>query len=213
MMIAAHQTMLAPPALPYAKEVQYLVFDGTQCVEAVVPTDAHTLTVHYNGTYVSDGEANPLGLYDNYPTTANRVYAGPYGARARCVLIQPEYNISQNVTNADVVQTVDVFNRQHTVVKNGTTYTATIGNFGTLTTQKPVGVGARNVYRNTGSHEIAVGISGKIYSFKSWISGVAESDWIPVVDLNGVACFYDQIGGSLHYTWTGNPLVAGPDKT
>lgn len=214
-MIAAHQTMLAPQGepLPYAKEVQYLVFDGTQCVETAAPANTMKLRVVYNGHALSGGEANVLGLWSNTTSPTQRVYVGPYNTNARCMLVASEYNVAQTATNVYAEQIVDIPGALHTFIKSGTTYTKSIGNFGTFTNPNPIGIGGRNGYNLEGVHYCnECMFVGNLYIFERWDSGVQTAKYIPVVDLNGVACFYDEIGGALHYSWTGNPLVAGPDK-
>jgi len=200
------------PPLPYAKEVQYLVFDGTQCVETAAPANTMKLRVVYKGHALSGGETNVLGLYDNTVGTTNRVYIGPYNNEARCMLIATENTINQYSQDSYNEQIVDIPGSLHTLIKSGTTYTKSIGNFGTFASPNLIGIGGRNMYHSTSGHYCECMLVGNLYIFERWDSGVQTAKYIPVVDLNGVACFYDEIGGALHYPWTGNPLTAGPDK-
>lgn len=215
MIVAAHQTMLAPQGapLPYAKKVQYLVFDGTQCVETAAPANTMKLRIVYNGHALSGGEANVLGLWSNTTSTAQRVYIGPYNSEARCMLFATDNIILQNVKDAYIEQIVDIPGALHSLIKSGTTYTKSIGNFGTFTNPNPIGMGGRNSYHSTNGHYCnQYMFVGNVYEYERWDGGEQTAKFDPVVDLNGVACFYDEIGGALHYPWTGNPLVAGPDK-
>jgi hypothetical protein len=201
------------PPLPYAKEVQYLVFGGTQCVETAAPANTMKLRVVYNGRALSGGEANVLGLWSNTTSPTQRVYVGPYNTNARCMLVASEYNVAQTANNVYAEQTVDIPGALHTLIKAGVTYTKRIGNFGTFDNPNPIGIGGRNAYHSTNGHYCnEYMFVGNVYEYERWDGGVQTAKYIPVVDLNGVACFYDEIGGALHYPWTGNPLVAGPDK-
>ena len=209
--IAAHHTALRK-GLPYAKKVSYLESDGTVCVETgYVPTNASKIRVVYNITAASGSEAQAAGLYDNTSGTANRVYLGPYGGSLRCMLVASEYNISASATNTYVEQICDIPGALHTAIIGGTTRTATIGNFGSFVTEKPLGVFARNNYSVADGHVASMFAKGKVYIFEAWTSGVLAARLVPVVDSHGVACFFDEVGWPLRYPYVGNPLTAGPD--
>lgn len=220
MILAAHHSaMTVVGGLPYSRKVEYLESDGTACVEtACVPTNGSKFRVVYNVSVVANGEANVVGLYDNTSGTTNRVYMGPYptGGNLRCMLIATEnniYGIPSNGQGTLLEQICDIPGRIHTAIYSGTTKTKSIGNIGSFVTQKPVGLFARNVYTAANGHQTPENrAKGRIYIFEAWESGVQTAKFIPVVDLSGVACFYDEVGGLLYYPWSGNPLVAGPTK-
>ena len=215
MITAAHHTMMGGGPLPYDYVCQYHTFDGYSCVITdSVPDSTKKWRVVFDGTYVSGYEANVIGLYDNTTGTANRVYIGPYpnGGNDRCMLVETDGGISPASTNVLCDLTCDLPNKKFTRVKNGETSTATIGNFGSFVTQKPVGLGARNNYNTSSTpRKIEMGFKGKVYSFEEWTSGVKTADWIPVV-VDTEACYYDQITGMIYHAdlTLGNALTAGP---
>ena len=207
---AAHHTAMRR-GVPFAKKVEFLESDGTVCVETgCVPTNASKFRIVYNISAASGGEEQAVGLYDDTSGTVNRVYLGPIGTSLRCMLIASEYNISASATNVLVDQVCDIPGSQHRAIVNGTTRTATIGNFGSFVTEKPLGIFARNNYSATAGHVASMFAKGKIYVFEAWTSGELVARFVPVVDLKGIACFYDEVDRSLHYPFVGNPLTAGP---
>ena len=216
MILAGHQSMMnTGGGLPYDYVCQYHTFDGYSCVITdSVPDSTKKWRVVFDGTYVSGGEANVIGLYDNTTGTANRVYIGPYpgAAKDRVMLVATDGGISGASTSVLCDLTVDIQNKVITRIKNGSTTTASIGNFGSFVTQKPVGLGARNSYNtSTPPHKIEIGFKGKVYSFEEWTSGTKTADWIPVV-VGTEACYYDQITGTIYHAdlTLGNALTAGP---
>lgn len=53
--------------------------------------------------------------------------------------------------------------------------------------------------------------SNILSSAKFWRSGVLVRDYIPVADTNGVAGLWDRVSGTMAYSATATPLVAGPE--
>ena len=51
----------------------------------------------------------------------------------------------------------------------------------------------------------------RIYRALFWRSGVLVRDYIPAVDTNGVAGLWDRVSGTMSYSATATPLVAGPE--
>lgn len=54
--------------------------------------------------------------------------------------------------------------------------------------------------------------AGKIYGARIWVNGAIVRDLVPV-RVGTAGALYDRVSGTLFYSATSTPLVAGPDKT
>lgn len=102
------------------------------------------------------------------------------------------YSLYINKTNKNVIGTV-----------NGDVYNTTLT--GTVTADKHIWLGGAG----QGKH---CNFYGSIYYFKIKKDGILVRDFVPVLDPDGVVCFYDKVTKEFFYNRNGPSLIAGPVK-
>lgn len=75
---------------------------------------------------------------------------------------------------------------------------------GVITTNKNIFIGGTN------SDNTTCNFSGRIYYFKIKKDGILVRDFVPVLDPDGVVCFYDKVTKEFFYNRNGLSLIAGP---
>jgi hypothetical protein len=216
---AAHQTMLAPPALPYDAEVEYLESTGTQYVDtgvllarsgAVVDyrvrfsyTSLSTATNRYSvcGAYEKTGAGRRNG-YTTTRSATSAFMAIAIGASA------PNTSVSASVgTVYDFSVRIDDPSKRVTVVSGGATVLSqTIsGDYPSITNY----LFARN---GSTPEEFS---SARLYSFSQSVDGVLVRDFIPVRVGSGagaVGYLFDRVSGTLFGNAGTGAFGIGPDK-
>ena len=70
----------------------------------------------------------------------------------------------------------------------------------------------KNIWIGGASTEAGCMFSGNMYYFKIKKDGVLVRDFVPVIDPDGVVCFYDKVTKTFFYKQSGPDLIAGPIK-
>jgi hypothetical protein len=99
-----------------------------------------------------------------------------------------------------------------TIRKDGLVFTRADGTTATLTDQTfqtphPIFVFAYE----TASGSAGERVKARLFSLRFSRSGVLVRDYIPAADTNGVAGLWDRVSGTMSYSATSTPLVAGPE--
>ena len=214
MIVAAHQTMLAPPALPYDAEVEYLESDGTPYINTgYLLTDnteievraALTQTVQnapaFFGSRTARSGAN--GVVSWWDSDEFWCYA-PGNGNSSETKVSMSFPTGTQFTfryASDGIYVNDI---------KKTTYRAKAP----LTDQLPLWIFAIN---NGGVH-YNPRVPCRIYYFRIWDSSVLVRDFQPV-RVGTVGHLFDRanptggpLGNGLYGSATSTPLIAGPDK-
>lgn len=217
MIVAAHQTMLAPPALPYDAEVEYLESTGTQYVDTGVLAngefefDYRFYLSSVSGNVVAAGARSSsqfLTILQVVGSSGNSFVLGYLSstipASGTAVLLRTRRDYDVHISFANGSQSVSL--------DGVTVYSASLS--GTEKLDLPIYLYKRSHY----STDSVAAMIGRFYYFKIWQDGVLVRDFQPVRK-NGVGYLYDRanptggpLGNGLYGSATSTPLVAGPDK-
>lgn len=217
MIVAAHQTMLAPQGapLPYDAEVEYIESTGTQYVDtgivgnptftrldiSVTTPSSITSAAFLCGARGVDSAHNVTGLVLVYLSGANSLWrldtTGSFyvgGALSIACNTDTNYDFSMQGSICSV---------------NGVTYSSTA-------TKETVDSGL-NVYIGTSNNNgtAAAGMPVKIRSAALWQGGTLVRDYQPVrvgSGLSAVGYLYDRVSGELFGNAGTGAFVIGPDK-
>ena len=221
MIPAAHQTMLAPPALPYDAEVEYLDSTGL---------------ANNGGPYVSTGIIpNPDDFtftIDWTPFAVNRqepmngIAGATTNGRASIGMATPSGNtLYWGINNLNIygsipwtsgtrlVQWLHIAGNSATYGYNTTTLSASVNRYDN--NYKPVFIFARNNYPEAEKPAINRYQTTRVYSCQIENGGVLVRDYIPVRVGSGssaVGYLYDRVSGTLFGNAGTGAFVVGPDK-
>ena len=218
-MIAAHQTMLAPPALPYDAEVEYLESTGTQYVDTGIVLSVPSDTIYckmmstktYSGsTTPPEGQYAFFGVLDGYGTNdfGARIswYAGYYGIETNNRVIATTEGIRTNAIYEKLTEWTLGANERK-VVYNGSTITTS-----NVVTTSYTYSGSSWIFGANGTGTGGRGLLAcRVWSYKLWRNGTLLQDFQPVRK-NGVGHLFDRVSGTLFGNAGTGAFVIGPDK-
>lgn len=217
-MIAAHQTMLAPPALPYDAEVEYIESTGTQYVDTgYYPNNTTTckmsfkvisqLNKHFNALFFCGDAYNSANAYG---AASNMTY-GEAGTSKKINIYRTSSAVNVYLGNPNLSRNVryDItLGTSNATITDGTnTYNSTFTSATFPTT-------ARSLYvlcGNTGTADLAEIGNIMLFSFQIFESGVLVRDFQPV-RVGQVGYIYDRVSGTLFGNAGTGAFPIGPDK-
>lgn len=203
-MIAAHQTMLAPPALPYDAEVEYLESTGTQYVDTgIVPTDTTGFVVRAISMPTGEGNNRLIGcqdgqvrcLFSGSPKTTTNSFFGWNAAVGHL----------GNYSNSELVASLNFLN-DRTAVLNGETKAAALETLGALTSS--ILIFGNNVNGAAFSSQL---FSGRLIYAKVSDGSTLVRDYVPV-RVGQVGYLFDKVSKQLFGNAGTGSFVLGPDK-
>lgn len=214
-MIAAHQTMMGPPALPYDAEVEWVGFSGAQYVDTGI-TPNSTTDLEITLSFDSPGSNPGFSLI-----------GGGNGWHDNELLIV--YNATSDDGRGSVIYEKSVGNNDarknaaSSLAGNFHTYRITgsqaffdnssLGSFTNIniSTSNSVYIGAH--HRNGG--DVGWFLRGKVESATIWQNSIAVRDFQPVRVGSGssaVGYLYDRVSGELFGNAGTGAFTIGPDK-
>lgn len=216
-MIAAHQTMLAPPALPYDAEVEWLESTGTQYVDTGMGVTADTrivarwtqvgVGVNQRLFGMNDGNPENLSLYIN----GGGAWALALGTSAFQLL--PSAEVGDCTIDANLATGVYSF-------ANGTRTASGTATSTPFSSTNIIPIFARNTLGTIAYADYPSTM--RLAGFAIYHGSVLVRDFAPVRVGSGssaVGYLYDvanptggPLGNGLYGSATSTPLVAGPDK-
>ena len=203
MIVAAHQTMLAPPALPYDAEVEYLESTRTQYVDTgVAPKNVPGFAMSLDCMRIS-------GAWSGYGTgvfPGQRIVLRNYTGGTALQVGSDVYGNGSVLNGIRITVSFDMVNGSVSVGEYSDTFDpSTYTNLG----------GGYNFYlfavsrNNTPNPNPYDNI--RIYGAKFWSNGVLVRDFIPV-RVGQTGYLFDRASGTLFgNAGTGN-FTIGPDK-
>lgn len=205
MIVAAHHTMLAPPALPYDAQVEYIESTGTQYVDTgftaktdttraemlIVPTGNTTAGVFgsRNATTANGYSCNAFLISGSTPYFRWDWVAGSSGTRTNCT-IGDEYRISITAGSVTV---------------NGVTTTASLYR---LQQSYPFYI---FTFANASTTPFTPTFSGRVKWFQIYDNDVLVRSFVPV-RVGTVGYLFDRVSGQLFGNAGTGAFVIGPDK-
>jgi len=209
--IAAHQTMLAPPALPYDAEVEYLESTGTQYIDTgIAPVFPSNLEYRARIRWTNTTNRQIMGLQGGmYVGVVNGKYQPGYGGNTT-VSAPVLAGVACDVGAKFYLTTPDVnhLSRVDWALDSsaGTIYTQ-------LYYYKPAG---STVWLFVANDATTLRGSSAIYSFQILVNGILVRDFQPVRVGSGssaVGYLYDRVSGTLFGNAGTGAFPIGPDKT
>jgi hypothetical protein len=197
--IAAHQTMLAPPALPYDAEVEYLESTGTQYVDTGVHLNASSefsarLSVTASGTQFI------FGVYAN----TNNQFATASASSGKWI-----FDCGMNrVSSSTAVQVGSIISME---AKNRTLYIDGVSQGTSSATPGLTGATALLFgWDRTALDGTKQG--GKVRIYSASVTGAdGARDFVPV-RVGQVGYLYDRVSGTLFGNAGTGAFTIGPDK-
>lgn len=204
-MIATRFNPLGRRGTPYAYKVEYLESTGTQYIDTGInPHSTTKVECDANWTMSSTGSGsenpNPtlFGSRNTLPLRMYEVLQGVYNA-----LYYQYGGSSPAITHGYGVRNIFFTDKNKLYIDGVLKITDQISTF---SIDYPIALFALN---QGGS--INRFCKAKVYGFKIWQDGVTlTSDYIPVVDKQGVACMYDRVSGEFFYNQGTGEFIAGP---
>ena len=221
-MIAAHQTMLAPPALPFDAEVEYLESTGTQYVDTgivlSVPSDTIYCKMASTGTYSNNDDPRRqrafFGVLDGYGQydLGARIswYAGYYGVETDNRVVASTAGVHTNEIRGKITEWTLGANERK-VIYNGNTITTS-----NVVTTSYTYSGSSWIFGANGTGTGArLLLACRVYEYKLWRNGTLLQDFQPVRVGSGssaVGYLYDRVSGQLFGNAGTGAFTIGPDK-
>ena len=213
-MIAAHQTMMGPPALPYDAEVEYLELTGTQWVDSGIIPDSTTdaeIECAYDWSYdvILTFLCGGAGYHNNeFCIVLNGNSEGHAGA-----IIYEKSRTTDVRKRGGAAELSGVFCNYRIVGSTAYFGTTTIGTFSdtNISTTNSVYIGATHRNGIVGGEPF----DGKIRYCKLWKSGALVRDYQPVRVGSGssaVGYLFDRVSGTLFGNAGTGAFTIGPDK-
>lgn len=167
-------------ALPYARVLEYIEATGTQRIDAgiSVPHASARVVADFSPTAVS-------GSY--YPITGHA--NTDFGWNTNFVFINNGYITLSGVQSSIVVSA----GGRYVIDYTATRYAVNSAAFTTASRSYTDG------YNDTIFYSSGYYGKLKLYSYKLYDGNTLVRDFIPVLDLFGVACLYDKVGKRLYY--------------
>jgi len=197
-----------------ARELEYVTFQDTTSIDTGIKFDSDSieyetkLAWRYNGAYyvAFGGEGTCSGTTTIASDSPGSIkVAGNPGAPQFVIGTRTIGNFTgMNGTVNTYKLYVDKTSRSVIVTLDETQRTSSLA--GTPATDKNILIG--NLIGTVGNCDFK---DGRMYYFKITKDGVLVRDMIPVLDADGVACFYDRVTKTFFYS-TGMLFVAGPLK-
>ena len=194
MIAAAHQTMLAPPALPYDAEVEYLESTGTQYIDTgVVGSSAVDTEI-----VLALPAQKIVGALARKPTI--RYHVGRESNGTWSVYLA-ESTAFRGPSSDDFVS-VEIHPSTGTCIVAGTTTTVSVATFDT----------GRNIYLFALNDANGIKYtSGKLASCKLYSGGTLVRSFIPV-RVGTTGYLFDHVSGQLFGNAGTGAFTLGPDK-
>lgn len=209
MIVAAHQTMLAPPALPYDAEVEYLSGDGNQWIDTgVIPQIPDDLTCVAGVLWPNTSTRKIMGRQGSfYFGPVNGYLQAGHGGTANTG-VALSANTKHDISVRFLPVALDKSNTcQYSV--DGTTGTANgIYYNNTPSSSSPFWIFAAN-------NATTLRGACSIYNFAISRNGTTLRDFIPVRVGSGagaVGYLYDRVSGELFGNAGTGAFTIGPDK-
>ena len=213
MIVAAHQTMLAPPALPYDAEVEYLESTGTQYLDTGYAfTDGYTFELDF------DGIGSALSIFGSRSGNV----------RTSVVFRSSSDNLTINIAGYNATTTpfkvampdptartkvkMDVASNKGSLWVNGVNRFANKEFTGSYISGVTMGLFATKY----GANDFREITAAKVYSLKMWQGDTLVRDFIPVRVGSGssaVGYLCDRVSGNLFGNAGTGAFTIGPDKT
>jgi len=204
--IAAHQTMLAPPALPYDAEVEYLESTGTQYVDTGVNADGSILSAEIDVDCPSTGQFAGAIRQDSSSAWTRMHFGVASGYDTIYIGSRP--------TNGSTWFRTSQISGRRVFRYDAENQTGAIGSF----TDALVPVAPTNTtisFWLFGRHGLNIAnsfASAKIYAAKLWQSGTLVRSFVPV-RVGSTGYLYDRVSGTLFGNAGTGAFTIGPDKT
>lgn len=202
--MAAMAVVDASGADSYDRELQYLESTGTQWLDSgVVPTSNTMTQITYQ--YVSYANA---GSYDMICglQSPNRYY--PVSLQSNNIL-KERYVYNDTVINKSFSSAV-----RHEVVFNDKYHRVFLDGACIATYNQTFATATQHIYifgASTSTGACNYRSAARIWKLDIFESGRKIRAFIPVKDVNGVACFFDKIEKKLYYNQGTGNFTAGPD--
>lgn len=224
MIIAAHQSMLAPQGapLPYDAEVEYIEIngDGTYIDTGVTPHDSPraVLRAQYLGTSQSTAQTTPIFGRRSY-SGGNKYFA--FWVRSntlKMALNWGTYDTGWQNQTTDKTAFHDFELQSGGGYYDGTNFRSVSsgGSIGAWSGEPVVYVGAVNQLNGgAGENLVTRGVKLRIASFQLWNNSGADLDFSgKAVRVGQVGYLYDAVSGNLYGNAASSGSFAlGPDKT
>lgn len=224
MIVAAHQTMLAPPALPYDAEVEYIEIggDGAYINTGVTPKNSPSATIRaqYLGTSQSSAQTTPLFGRRDYSSPNKHFAFWVRSDTLKMAVNWGTYDTGWQNRTTDKTAFHDFGLNSSGGYFDGTNFVsvASGGSIGAWT-GAPVYVGAV-AQSNAIDLIVTRGVKLRVASFQLWNNSGADLAFDGIsVRVGTVGYLYDRanptggpLGNGLYGSATSTPLIAGPDK-
>lgn len=163
------------------KFVNYLQATGTQYIDTgYKPNSNTTIEVKYNSLTTSNTIGCVIGSDAGWLSNECSIYLNVFAFGTKSTSLS-------TATAKDVTVKLD----KGTAYRDGTQVWT---NSETFTSSYALTLFALN--RSGSVQEF---FSGRIYSAKIWDNGNLVRDFVPCIDSNGAACFYDNVSGAFYY--------------
>ena len=207
-MIAAHQTMLAPPALPYDAEVEYLESTGTQYVDTgIAPKNVPGFAMSLDCMRISGGWSG----YGTGVFPGQRIVLRNYTGGTALQVGSDVYGNGSILDGIRITVSFDMVNGHVSVGEYSNTFDpATYTNLGNGYNFYLFAV-SRNNTPNPNPYD-----NLRVYGAKFWSNGVLVRDFQPVRVGSGssaVGYLFDRVSGELFGNAGTGAFTIGPDKT
>jgi len=215
--VAAHQTMLAPPALPYDAEVEYLESTGTQYVDTgFIPTAQTSFEIE--ATVVSaPTQFSPFAYSGAAYNSMDSFGACRNNNSQRCLGYRGSYvnfAFGDGITNIGSVLNLQFLTTASTVKLTN----KTSGKTASVSVSSSFTAGSRSLYilsGNAGTADLAHPSAMKLYFCKIYDGGTLVRDYQPVRVGSGAGAvgeLFDRVSGTLFGNAGTGAFGIGPDK-
>ena len=195
-----------------AKELEYAKFQGggTSYIDTGIMFDSNEIEYEtkltfpsddYNLAFGAEGSCSGSTNISNSPGSIS--IAGNFNSAVFSVgSTKKGMGITRGSTNTCGLY-INKTTKDMIVTLNENVSKGTFG--GSITTDKNIFIGGTNA----GSDHCGFG-GGRVWYFKIKKDGVLVRDFVPVLDPDGVVCFYDKVTKEFFYNRNGPSLIAGP---
>ena len=179
--------------------IEYIESSGTQYIDAQIKPSNNT-KILAEGYFTNNGKLFGCGIAGSYMDFGILYYSSNYAGRVR----------NGATTNGTASSSIAVGTTNHTFELSQTEGfkidNTLIGTFATYTFQSamPMYIFAWNATNKADEFAIA-----RLKSFKIYESGTLVRDFVPAIDENNVACFFEQVENRLYYNKGTGTFVAG----
>lgn len=210
MIVAAHQTMMGPPALPYDAEVEYLSSDGSQYVDTgVAPNLPCALTYKAGVSFPNTTTRKIMGLQGGmYFGVVNGKYQAAQGGTASTgATVSPnvfyDFGITFNKTDTNFSHTTPASRIDWSLDNMSGTANEAVYYFLPSTA---------TIWLFVANDATTLRGASSIKYFQIERNGVLLRDFIPV-RVGSVGYLFDRVSGTIFGNAGTGAFTIGPDKT